>query len=82
MVISCNCFVSVISQGMMDGSHETCPLSVSSEGRAPHVRRLKTLKRNKAEKEITRKVVKLETVLGVTVTSNASLATAPGTGIT
>ena len=46
------------------------------------MRRLKTLKRNKVEKEITRKVVKLETVLGVTVTSNASLATAPGTGIT
>eukprot|EP00092_Neocalanus_flemingeri_P025169 GFUD01027295.1.p1 GENE.GFUD01027295.1~~GFUD01027295.1.p1 ORF type:complete len:1347 (-),score=391.76 GFUD01027295.1:88-4128(-) len=48
---------------------------------APHVRRLKTLRRGREEKEFTRKEVKLETVLGVTVASNASLATAPGTGV-
>ena len=62
---------------------EKAPLSstVSSGGGAPHVRRLKTLRRNRGEKENTRKLVKLETVLGVTATSNASLATAPCTGI-
>ena len=46
------------------------------------MRRLKTLKRNREEKENTRKQVKLESVLGVTVSSNASLDTAPVTGIT
>ena len=55
--------------------------SLSSGGGAPHVRRLKTLKRNREEKENTRKQVKLESVLGVTVSSNASLATAPVTGM-
>ena len=47
---------------------------------APHVRRLRTLKRKKEEKEMNRNQVKLDRVLGLTVTSNASLATAPATG--
>ena len=47
---------------------------------APHVRRLRTLKRKKEEKEMNRNQVKLDRVLGLTVTSNASLATAPVTG--
>ena len=64
-------------------SRDMGPPSVSSGGGgAPHVRRLKTLKRNREEKENTRKQVKLESVLGVTVSSNASLATAPVTGMT
>ena len=49
-------------------------------GGAPHVRRLRTLKRKKEEKVNTRNQVKLERVLGLTVASNASLATAPATG--
>ena len=53
--------------------------AVTSNG-APHVRRLRTLKRKKEEKEMNRNQVKLERVLGLTVTSNASLATAPATG--
>eukprot|EP00092_Neocalanus_flemingeri_P017101 GFUD01018496.1.p1 GENE.GFUD01018496.1~~GFUD01018496.1.p1 ORF type:complete len:1358 (+),score=414.33 GFUD01018496.1:48-4121(+) len=57
------------------------PSTEGSGGAAPHVRRLKTLRRGREEKEFTRKEVKLETVLGVTVASNASLATAPGTGV-
>ena len=52
---------------------------VTSNG-APHVRRLRTLKRKKEEKEMNRNQVKLDRVLGLTVTSNASLATAPATG--
>ena len=52
---------------------------VTSNG-APHVRRLRTLKRKKEEKEMNRNQVKLDRVLGLTVTSNASLATAPVTG--
>jgi len=52
-----------------------------SGGGAPHVRRLRTLKRKKEEKESSRNQVKLDRVLGLTVTSNASLATAPSTGI-
>ena len=44
------------------------------------MRRLRTLKRKKEEKESTKNQVKLERVLGLTVTSNASLATAPATG--
>ena len=66
-------------------SRDMGPPSLSSGGvggGAPHVRRLKTLKRNREEKENTRKQVKLESVLGVTVSSNASLDTAPVTGIT
>ena len=55
-------------------------LEVASNGGAPHVRRLRTLKRKKEEKESTKNQVKLERVLGLTVTSNASLATAPATG--
>ena len=52
-------------------------------GGAPHVRRLRTLKRRKEEKETSRSTsVKLERVLGLTVSSNASLATAPSTGRT
>ena len=56
--------------------------SVSNGGGAPHVRRLRTLKRKKEEKENNRNQVKLERVLGLTVTSNASIATAPATGMT
>jgi len=48
---------------------------------APHVRRLRTLKRRKEEKENNKNQVKLEKVLGLTVTSNACLATAPSTGL-
>ena len=55
--------------------------SVSNGGGAPHVRRLRTLKRKKEEKENNRNQVKLERVLGLTVTSNASIATAPATGM-
>ena len=51
-----------------------------TNGGAPHVRRLRTLKRKKEEKVNTRNQVKLERVLGLTVASNASLATAPATG--
>lgn len=51
-----------------------------TNGGAPHVRRLRTLKRKKEEKDQSRNQVKLERVLGLTVTSNASLATAPATG--
>jgi len=50
-------------------------------GGAPVVRRLRTLKRRKEEKESNKNQVKLERVLGLTVTSNASLATAPSTGL-
>jgi len=50
-------------------------------GGAPHVRRLRTLKRRKEEKESKTSSVKLERVLGLTVSSNASLATAPSTGV-
>merc|ERR550534_980321 len=50
-------------------------------GGAPHVRRLRTLKRRKEEKESKTSSVKLERVLGSTVSSNASLATAPSTGV-
>jgi len=50
-------------------------------GGAPHVRRLRTLKRRKEEKENKTSSVKLERVLGLTVSSNASLATAPSTGV-
>jgi len=53
----------------------------SGVGGAPHVRRLKTLKRKKEEKESSRNQVKLDRVLGLTVTSNASLATAPSSGL-
>ena len=53
----------------------------SGVGGAPHVRRLKTLKRKKEEKESSRNQVKLDRVLGLTVTSNASLATAPSSGM-
>lgn len=53
---------------------------VTSNNGAPHVRRLRTLKRKKEEKEMNRNQVKLDRVLGLTVTSNASLATAPATG--
>ena len=53
-----------------------------TNGGAPHVRRLRTLKRKKEEKVNTRNQVKLERVLGLTVASNASLATAPATGET
>jgi len=52
-----------------------------TNGGAPHVRRLRTLKRKKEEKENNRNQVKLERILGLTVTSNASIATAPATGI-
>ena len=51
-----------------------------TNGGAPHVRRLRTLKRKKEEKENNRNQVKLERILGLTVTSNASIATAPATG--
>ena len=51
-----------------------------TNGGAPHVRRLRTLKRKKEEKEGNRNQVRLERVLGLTVTSNASIATAPATG--
>ena len=47
----------------------------------PDVRRLKTLRRKREGKENVRKEVTLETVLGVTATSNAGLATAPGSGM-
>ena len=48
-----------------------------TNGGAPHVRRLRTLKRKKEEKVNTKNQVKLERVLGLTVASNASLAAAP-----
>ena len=51
-----------------------------TNGGAPHVRRLRTLKRKKEEKVNTKNQVKLERVLGLTVASNASLAAAPVTG--
>jgi len=51
------------------------------EGGAPIVRRLRTLKRRKEEKENSKNQVKLERVLGLTVTSNASLATSFNTGL-
>ena len=54
--------------------------AVQTNGGAPHVRRLRTLKRKKEEKDQSRNQVKLERVLGLTVASNASLATAPATG--
>eukprot|EP00090_Calanus_glacialis_P047022 TRINITY_DN951_c0_g1_i1.p1 TRINITY_DN951_c0_g1~~TRINITY_DN951_c0_g1_i1.p1 ORF type:complete len:1635 (-),score=371.74 TRINITY_DN951_c0_g1_i1:570-5474(-) len=61
---------------------ETAPTASNGNGGgAPHVRRLRTLKRKKEEKESSRNQVKLDRVLGLTVTSNASLATAPSTGI-
>jgi len=61
---------------------ETAPTTANGNGgSAPHVRRLRTLKRKKEEKESSRNQVKLDRVLGLTVTSNASLATAPSTGI-
>jgi len=61
---------------------EPAPVVANSNGGgAPHVRRLRTLKRKKEEKESNRNQVKLDRVLGLTVTSNASLATAPSTGI-
>ncbi|XP_023335709.1 mitogen-activated protein kinase-binding protein 1 isoform X3 [Eurytemora carolleeae] len=50
-------------------------------GGAPVVRRLRTLKRRKEEKESSKNQVKLERVLGLTVSSNASLATAPSSGL-
>ena len=60
---------------------ETAPTASNGNGGgAPHVRRLRTLKRKKEEKESSRNQVKLDRVLGLTVTSNASLATAPSTG--
>ena len=62
---------------MMDGPGSP---GVTSSGGAPHVRRLRTLKRKKEEKDNSRNQVKLERVLGLTVSSNASLATAPATG--
>ena len=52
----------------------------SSVGAIPHVRRIRTRQRKREEKIIIKKPVELEKVLGITVTSNASLATAPRTG--
>ena len=47
----------------------------------PQVRRLKTLKRGREGKESTKKEITLQTVLGVTASTNTGLASSPVSGI-
>ena len=47
----------------------------------PHVRRLKTLKRGREGKENQKNEMILQTVMGVTVTTNAGLSTSPVSGV-
>ena len=55
--------------------------SSGTSAMGPQVRRLKTLKRGREGKESTKKEITLQTVLGVTASTNTGLASSPSSGI-
>jgi len=70
----------------MDGSRLSAGISLVqnpplAEPAAPHVRRLKTLRRKREGQGSSKKEIVLETVLGVTASTNAALSTNPVSGL-
>ena len=80
--LPCAIFVNIST---MDGSRLSAGISLVQNPplaaqAAPHVRRLKTLRRKRERQGSSKKEIVLETVLGVTASTNAALSTNPVSG--